>query len=114
MFSWDIRKAISNFDKHGVPFEEAATVFGDPEGLAAIQTAWQFSGRQDSAGGVYVKEDRRWQGNGPDHRRTAGESEGAPSIFQISGLTFLIFQQLMRSSNGFGESDDRQAAPRSN
>ncbi len=33
MFSWDIRKAISNFEKHGVPFEEAATVFGDPDGL---------------------------------------------------------------------------------
>jgi len=28
MFSWDIRKAISNFEKHGVPFEEAATVSG--------------------------------------------------------------------------------------
>jgi predicted DNA binding CopG/RHH family protein len=24
MFSWDIRKAITNFEKHGVPFEEAA------------------------------------------------------------------------------------------
>jgi uncharacterized DUF497 family protein len=33
MFSWDIRKAISNFEKHDVPFEEAATVFGDPDGL---------------------------------------------------------------------------------
>src|SRR2546427_3379250 len=33
MFSWDIRKAIGNFEKHGVPFEEAATVFGDPDGL---------------------------------------------------------------------------------
>jgi len=33
MFSWDTRKAIGNFEKHGVPFEEAATVFGDPDGL---------------------------------------------------------------------------------
>ena len=33
MFSWDPRKALKNFEKHGVPFEEAATVFGDPEGL---------------------------------------------------------------------------------
>lgn len=33
MFSWDIRKAISNFEKHGVSFEEAATVFTDPEAL---------------------------------------------------------------------------------
>ncbi|MGH7206860.1 MAG: BrnT family toxin [Nitrospiraceae bacterium] len=33
MFAWDIRKAILNYEKHGVPFEEAATVFGDPGGL---------------------------------------------------------------------------------
>ena len=33
MFAWDIRKAISNYEKHGVPFEEAATVFGDSSGL---------------------------------------------------------------------------------
>ena len=33
MFSWDARKANANLRKHGVSFEEAATVFGDPEGL---------------------------------------------------------------------------------
>ncbi len=33
MFSWDTRKAIVNFEKHGVSFEEAAAVFADPEGL---------------------------------------------------------------------------------
>lgn len=33
MFTWDIPKAIANFEKHGVPFEEAATVFGDAIGL---------------------------------------------------------------------------------
>ena len=33
MFMWDIPKAIANFEKHGVPFEEAATVFGDANGL---------------------------------------------------------------------------------
>jgi uncharacterized DUF497 family protein len=33
MFSWDIRKAQANYDKHGVAFEEAATVFADPAGL---------------------------------------------------------------------------------
>ena len=33
MFSWDTRKAIINFEKHGVSFEEAATIFADPEGL---------------------------------------------------------------------------------
>ncbi len=33
MFTWDVKKAISNFEKHGVAFEEAVTVFGDPDGL---------------------------------------------------------------------------------
>jgi len=33
VFSWDPRKAIINFHKHGVSFEEAATVFADPDGL---------------------------------------------------------------------------------
>jgi len=29
-FEWDSRKATANRRKHGVTFEEAATVFGDP------------------------------------------------------------------------------------
>jgi hypothetical protein len=29
-FEWDIDKATSNLDKHGVSFAEAMTVFGDP------------------------------------------------------------------------------------
>jgi hypothetical protein len=33
MFDWDPRKAQSNRRKHGVSFEEAATVFLDPDGL---------------------------------------------------------------------------------
>ncbi len=33
-FEWDEQKAASNQKKHGVTFEEAATVFADP--LAAI------------------------------------------------------------------------------
>jgi uncharacterized DUF497 family protein len=33
MFSWDPQKAIVNFQKHGVPFEEAATIFADQDGL---------------------------------------------------------------------------------
>lgn len=33
MFSWDANKALQNLEKHRVSFEEAATVFLDPEGL---------------------------------------------------------------------------------
>ena len=32
-FEWDRGKAKSNLSKHGVSFEEAATVFGDPLSL---------------------------------------------------------------------------------
>lgn len=32
-FEWDPRKADSNARKHGVGFEEASTVFGDPFSL---------------------------------------------------------------------------------
>jgi uncharacterized protein len=33
VFSWDARKAIYNYEKHSVPFEEAATAFSDPDAL---------------------------------------------------------------------------------
>lgn len=33
MFAWDARKATRNLRKHGVSFEEAATVFADPDAL---------------------------------------------------------------------------------
>jgi len=33
IFEWDGRKAGRNLKKHGVSFEEAATVFGDPLSL---------------------------------------------------------------------------------
>ncbi len=32
-FSWDNAKAIANYEKHGIPFEEAATIFGDPDAM---------------------------------------------------------------------------------
>ena len=35
-FSWDPRKAATNAKKHGLTFEEAATVFGDPLTLTAF------------------------------------------------------------------------------
>ena len=33
VFEWHGKKARSNLEKHGVSFEEAATVFGDPLSL---------------------------------------------------------------------------------
>ncbi len=31
-FEWDQEKAASNLEKHGVSFEEASSIFGDPLG----------------------------------------------------------------------------------
>lgn len=33
-FEWDPKKATANQEKHGVPFEEAATVFLDPRAVS--------------------------------------------------------------------------------
>jgi uncharacterized protein len=33
VFAWDARKAARSLEKHGVSFEEAATVFADPDAL---------------------------------------------------------------------------------
>jgi uncharacterized protein len=33
VFEWDANKAAANLRKHGVSFEEAATVFADPDAL---------------------------------------------------------------------------------
>ena len=33
IFAWDFRKAAANMKKHGVTFDEATTVFGDPLSL---------------------------------------------------------------------------------
>jgi uncharacterized protein len=48
MFSWDARKALKNRKMHGISFEEAATVFSDPNGLdwddlehAATEPRWK-------------------------------------------------------------------------
>ncbi|MBI4629717.1 MAG: BrnT family toxin [Candidatus Rokubacteria bacterium] len=35
-YDWDPGKAISNFDKQGVSFEEAITVFGDPLAITLL------------------------------------------------------------------------------
>ena len=71
MFSWDARKARKNYKKHGVPFEEAATVFGDPDGLD-----WEDL--------EHVNTERRW-------KRLGMSSEGR---------ILLVVYTLRRSKNG--------------
>jgi uncharacterized protein len=38
-FHWDPAKARANLREHGVSFEEAATVFGDPLSLTIVDSA---------------------------------------------------------------------------
>jgi hypothetical protein len=38
-FTWDSQKAAGNLRKHGVAFEEASTVFGDPLALTIPDVA---------------------------------------------------------------------------
>ena len=35
-FEWDVKKALANFKKHGVSFEQAASVFLDPLALTVF------------------------------------------------------------------------------
>ena len=44
-FEWDQEKAVSNFEKHGVTFDEAATAFSDPLSLTIADP--------DHSGGEY-------------------------------------------------------------
>ncbi len=59
-FEWDLSKAISNFAKHGVTFEHAATVFLDPLAITVFddvhsqtEERW-FTMGQQAGGGLLV------------------------------------------------------------
>jgi uncharacterized DUF497 family protein len=40
-FEWDSAKAVSNLEKHGVSFPEAATVFADPMAVYLDDGRWR-------------------------------------------------------------------------
>jgi uncharacterized DUF497 family protein len=49
--SWDTAKAVRDFKKHGVTFEEAATVFSDPEALDWLDAShWEDEPRSKRLG----------------------------------------------------------------
>jgi uncharacterized protein len=39
VFAWDERKRHSNIEKHGIDFQDAIEVFGDPDALSIISRA---------------------------------------------------------------------------
>ena len=44
-FEWDPAKATSNYKKHGITFERAATIFNDPKALTVFDE--EHSGEED-------------------------------------------------------------------
>jgi uncharacterized DUF497 family protein len=56
-FIWDVWKSVTNYEKHGVSFEEATTVFRDPAVLAKYD--WQHSGKEDRWGRIGVSSQGR-------------------------------------------------------
>jgi uncharacterized protein len=82
VFEWDPRKAEANAAKHGVSFEDAVTVFLDPEALdgpdlqhSSAESRFLRLGRSRSGrahGRVHTQETWRC-GSDPDHQRPAGK-----------------------------------------
>ena len=69
-FQWDAVKALSNADKHGVTFEQAAAVFLDPLALTVFDAAhsqneerWWLLGHD--ANGVLLLVAHTYQVTGP-------------------------------------------------
>ena len=95
MFSWDTRKALKNYVKHGVPFEEAATVFSDTEALdwedlehVAAERRWKrlgFStGGPGSPGRICIAEVKEWHGNDSRYQCAQSEPERAPGVRPVA------------------------------
>src|SRR4051812_4945521 len=105
MFSWDTQKAIANYEKHGVPFEEESTVFGDPdaldwEDLAHSHNEPRFKRLGKAITGrillvVYtVRRSETWQRNSPHHQREAEQPQRTPSICPTMTSTSPTFPSL--------------------
>jgi hypothetical protein len=100
VFEWVPRKAEANAAKHSVTFDDAVTVFLDPDALhgptaalggrIAIPSARTVRRRTGAHRGVYAQEN--WQcRNDPDHQRAAGEPPRARGV-RVEELTFRMFQ----------------------
>ena len=55
-FEWDARKAAANFAKHGVAFEDAATVFLDPLAITFPDPDHSKEERREITIGYTIKE----------------------------------------------------------
>lgn len=71
MFEWDAGKAATNLRKHGVSFDEAATVFAEPDAL-----------------------------DGPDLAHSAQEARSLRLGRSLTGRVLIVAYTLRRSGNG--------------
>jgi uncharacterized DUF497 family protein len=55
MFTWDPQKAILNLSKHGVAFEEAATIFANPDALEWADEAHSGSEQRHKRLGMSIQ-----------------------------------------------------------
>ena len=55
VFEWDNQKAAKNVNAHGVPFDEAVSVFGDPSALTFAVTDHSVSEDRSRTYGVSNK-----------------------------------------------------------
>ena len=125
MFVWDLRKAIANFEKHGISFEEAATLSVTQMPLSG-KTLLILTRNDGSSGSVYRRvnescsslhhtEDKTWPGKIPHHQRAAGEPAGTASLYPTPGLIFRMYRNLQRKNWGAQEElADHQAVWRNN
>ena len=79
-FEWDLEKAASNFTKHGVAFEEAIPVFGDP--LATTISDPDHSAGEERFLTTGLSTQQRvlivWHTEGDDVIRIIGAREATP------------------------------------
>jgi uncharacterized DUF497 family protein len=105
VFEWDPRKAEANAVKHGVAFDDAVTVFLDPDPLdgpdlehSSVESRFRRLGR--AAGGqllmvAYAQE--KWGcRSDPDHQRAAGQPPPTCGV-RPERLTSRIFRIRHRS-----------------
>lgn len=67
MFEWDTRKAAANANKHGVTFEEAATIFDDSQAV-----------------------------DGPDHLQSSGEQRSLRLGRAMTGRVLIVAYTVRR------------------
>jgi len=85
-FEWDSKKATENIQKHGVAFQEAATVFGDPLAITFDDPGSLFKRRPAHHLRVVTPEAahccrpyRTWRPN-KNHKRASNGPQGEKNL----------------------------------